>query len=92
MKKLYETESDWAGFTIKATNKGLKLEMWNCYSDKANFTFYVKETKEFNKNTDFSKKWNETMTYGEYYSEWVSECYGTPDQNKNIYRVVKSDQ
>ena len=88
MTKLYENNKELAGFTISTTKKGLKLDTWSKDWDTKNYTFYVEETKEFNKSTDFSKMWNETMTYGDYYVEWVSEWVGTHDQNKHIYRVV----
>jgi hypothetical protein len=88
MTKLYEDNKERAGYTITTTKKGLKLDMWSRYSNEPNYTFYVKETENFNRNTDFSNLWNDHMTYGEYFAEWVSEWVGTPDQNKHVYRVV----
>jgi hypothetical protein len=89
-KKLYEVNRERAGFSISATKKGLKLETWSCYWDSADLTFYVSETERFNRNTDFSAKWNDIYTYGEFFMEWVTEWYGTEDQNHHIYRVVRN--
>lgn len=88
-KKLYEVTGERGGFSISTTKKGLKLSMWSAYWDSQDMIFYVNETERFNKNTDFSAEWNEIYTYGEFFMEWVSEWYGTPDQNANIYRAVK---
>ena len=57
--ELYEQNRERAGFTISETKKGLKLSMWSAYWDTPDFTFYVEETERFNRNTDFSAKWNE---------------------------------
>lgn len=88
MTKLYEDNKERAGYTISTTKKGLKLDMWSADWDTVDHIFYVEETEEFNRNTDFSKLWNDHMTYGEFFEYVVSEWFGTPDQNKNIYRTV----
>jgi len=90
-KKLYESNKERAGFTISATKKGLKLEKWTADWDTVDYTFYINETDRFNRDTDFSAPWNDLLEYGEYFEEWVSEWFGTPDQNKNIYRAVRNN-
>ncbi len=87
-RKLYEDHKELAGYTISTTKKGLKLDMWSRDWDTVDHIIYAKETVDFNRRTDFSKMWNPETTYAEHFVAWVSEWAGTPDQNKNIYRVV----
>ena len=89
MKLLYEYNRESSGYTISATKKGLKLSCWFANWNIIDKIYYVEEFGDFNRNTDFSKKWNDFYTYGEIFEEWVKEAEYNPYTKIKIYRKIK---
>lgn len=48
---------------ISLTTKGLKVETFSAYTDEKEYIYYMTETEDFNRNTDWAANWNETTKY-----------------------------
>ncbi len=75
---------------ISTTNKGLKVELLSCDWDTPNYTLYVEETDHYNRDTDFTAKYNEYYTVGGIYTEGLVQSLQDADYHGfNIYRVIE---
>jgi hypothetical protein len=67
MKKvLYKSEQQYAHQELRMTAGGnIAIDFYNRWSNSFNGTIIVKPTTDFNKETDWNKRYNDFFTYGE---------------------------
>lgn len=54
-----------SGVIISPTTKGLKIETFSTYNDEKEYIYYINETPNFNRDTNWNANWNDTTKYWE---------------------------